>query len=340
MTHTMADSSTDSMTGSMTDSMTGSVTDSMTGETMGRAVPARWRVRPPAVAALLALSLVSAAATVLMLSRPLGDATASTGLIATVVGALAFGWVMGCPQRVRRATAARTPQYASDTEREQRARTRTAVAEERARIARELHDIVAHNVSLIVIQAAAAGRIRESDPGRIRELHATIEETGRATVVELRRLLEVLRAEEETGAEGRRDRGIADIPRLLGAVREAGLRVRWTSFGTPRPVPAGTGLTAYRVVQEALTNSLKHAGLTRADVVLEWRDDLLTVTVRDDGRPSGAATTVLPAGGRHGLVGMRERVAALGGTLHTGPRPEGGFLVRAALPLERHGAKG
>ncbi|WP_051370472.1 sensor histidine kinase [Streptomyces sp. 142MFCol3.1] len=318
----------------MTDSTAGSTADSETtfvpDETSGRPALARWRVPPPTVAALLALSLAGAAA-VLVLSRPLGYATTSLGLIVTALGAAA-GWVAGCPLRVRRAMTARALAYAV-AEREQRARTRTAVTQERARIARELHDIVAHNVSLIVIQAAAARRVRERDSGKIRALHDTIEETGRSTVVELRRLLNVLRAEESSGPEETREPGIADIPCLLGAVREAGLRVEWTSAGTPRPVSAGIGLTAFRIVQEALTNSLKHAGFTRVAVALCWGDDALTVTVSDDGRSAGGETTALPVGGRHGLAGMRERVAAVGGTLHVGPRPEGGFVVRAMLPL-------
>ncbi|MGY6019688.1 sensor histidine kinase [Streptomyces spinosirectus] len=302
--------------------------------------PERRRAARTAAEALLVLSLVGAAAAVHALSVPAAGATVSLALAVAAAGVpTVAGWILGCRARARGALAARTREHA-DAERQQDERTRTALTAERARIARELHDIVAHNVSLIVIQAAAAGRARERDPGRIPELHATIEETGRATVVELRRLLGVLRTEEESEAEQSRERGIADIPCLLDAVRDAGMDVRWSSAGTPRRVPAGTGLTAYRIVQEALTNSLKHAGLTRAAVVLDWRDGRLTVTVRDDGPlcggdgpPCDAETPVLPAGGSHGLVGMRERVAAVGGSLHTGPRPEGGFVVRAVLPL-------
>jgi signal transduction histidine kinase len=303
-------------------------------------VPVRRRDTRTAAEALLAVSLVAAAAAVHELSLSATGAAVSLALAVTAAGVpTVAGWVLGCRARARRALAARTREHAA-AHHEQQERTRTALAQERARIARELHDIVAHNVSLIVIQAAAADRARERDPGRVRELHATIEETGRATVVELRRLLEVLRTEEDSEEERTQERGIADIPCLLGGVREAGMRVRWSSAGVPRPVPAGTGLTAYRIVQEALTNSLKHAGLTEAAVVLDWGDDRLTVTVRDDGPPCGddgpfcgTETPVLPAGGSHGLVGMRERVAAVGGSLHAGPRREGGFLVRAVLPL-------
>jgi signal transduction histidine kinase len=295
--------------------------------------PGRLRDSRTAAEAVLALSYVAAAGALFALFRPAGGAAASLGLAVVATAApTAAGWALGCRGRARRARAARTLETAAAL-REQEVRTRAVLLAERARIARELHDVVAHNVSLIVIQATAAARVRERDPGRIRELHATIEETGRATVVELRRLLEVLRAEEESEARGAQEPGIADIPCLLDAVCEAGLRVSYSSAGTPRPVPAGTALVTYRIVQEALTNSLKHAGLTHAAVVLDWQDDRLTVTVCDDGPRDGAGRPALPAGGGHGLVGMRERVAAVGGLLHTGPRPAGGFAVRAELPL-------
>ncbi|MFE7171633.1 sensor histidine kinase [Streptomyces sp. NPDC057616] len=304
--------------------------------------PGRRHRARTAAEALLALSLVGAATAVHALSRPATGAAVSLALAVAAAGVpTVAAWILGCRARARRTLAARTRERAHAQE-QQEERTRAVLAAERARIARELHDIVAHNVSLIVIQAAAADRALERDPGRIPELHATIEQTGRATVVELRGLLGRLRTEEESGAEQHRERGIADIPYLLDAVRDAGMDVRWSSAGTPRRVPAGTGLAAYRIVQEALTNSLKHAGLTRAAVVLDWQDGRLTVTVRDDGPlcggdgrpPCDAEAPVLPGGGSHGLVGMRERVAAVGGSLHTGPCPEGGFAVRAVLPLD------
>ncbi|MEV6995528.1 histidine kinase [Streptomyces sp. NPDC093228] len=244
-------------------------------------------------------------------------------------------WALGCLVRARRAMAAEALEHAAVLKREQVALARTAVVEERARIARELHDIVAHHVSLMIVQVIAADRVQTKDPAKTRELHAAIEATGRATVAELRRLLELLRTEEDEAVAGRSPQPtISDIPPLLDSLREAGLRVEATSTGTARPLPAGTELTAYRVVQEALTNTLKHAGHTHAAVTFDWQPDGLTVTVRDDGPL--AVTTVpptVPPGGGHGLAGMHERVAAAGGSLQVGPLPQGGFLVRADLPL-------
>ncbi|MGW3247443.1 sensor histidine kinase [Streptomyces sp. NPDC001070] len=244
-------------------------------------------------------------------------------------------WALGCLVRARRAMAAEALEHAAALKREQVALARTAVVEERARIARELHDIVAHHVSLMIVQVIAADRVQSSDPGKTRELHAAIEATGRATIAELRRLLGLLRTEEDEAVAGRSPQpAISDIPSLLDSLRDAGLRVAEASTGIARRLPAGTELTAYRVVQEALTNTLKHAGHTHAAVTFDWQPDCLTVTVRDDGPRAGAhgSHAVAPGGG-HGLVGMRERVTAAGGTLHTGPQPDGGFLVRADLPL-------
>jgi signal transduction histidine kinase len=185
----------------------------------------------------------------------------------------------------------------------------------------------------MVVQAIAADRVQAKDPAKARELLAAIEATGRATVAELRSLLDLLRTEDDE-AVGRRSPqpGISDIPPLLDSLREAGLRVESTHTGPARRLPAGTELTVYRVVQEALTNTLKHAGHTRAAVAFAWQPDHLTVTVRDDGPRAGVATPrPVPCG--HGLAGMRERVTAAGGALHAGPLPEGGFLVSAHLPL-------
>ncbi|MGW0086874.1 sensor histidine kinase [Streptomyces sp. NPDC003393] len=275
-----------------------------------------------------------------------GTALAASGTEALLLGADGIGsalvvdvlvvaaWALGCLVRARRAMAAEALEHAAAVEREQVAVARTAVVEERARIARELHDIVAHHVSLMVVQAIAADRVQANDPGKTRELLAVIEATGRATVAELRSLLDVLRTEDDDAVRGRSPQpGITDIPPLMDSLREAGLRVESTHTGPARRLPAGTELTAYRVVQEALTNTLKHAGHTRAAVTFAWQPDRLTVTVRDDGPRAGApASRPVPSGG-HGLAGMRERVTAAGGTLHTGPLPEGGFLVSAHLPL-------
>ncbi|MFK4148876.1 sensor histidine kinase [Streptomyces sp. NPDC004065] len=283
---------------------------------------------------LLAAMVVVAGATEALIGH--GEAIGSAVVVDVLVVA---AWALGCLVRARRAMAAEAVEHAAALEREQVALARTAVVEERSRIARELHDIVAHHVSLMVVQAIAADRVQSSDPDKTRELHAAIEATGRATVAELRRLLELLRTDDDEAMEGRAPQPVlADLPRLLDALREAGLRVRATSTGAARRLAAGTELTAYRVVQEALTNTLKHAGHTRAVVALDWQPDHLAVSVRDDGPLTGAAPHAaphaVPPGGGHGLVGMHERVTAAGGTLDTGPLPQGGFLVSARLPLD------
>ncbi|CAM5284435.1 histidine kinase OS=Streptomyces alboniger OX=132473 GN=CP975_19740 PE=4 SV=1 [Streptomyces alboniger] len=218
--------------------------------------------------------------------------------------------------------------------------------QERARIARELHDIVAHNVSLMVVQTIAADRVQDRSPDKAHELHATVEQTGRDTVTELRRLLDVLRTDEEA-AEGTPSKEppqptIDALPSLVDAVRATGPDIDFEVSGPPAPLPAGYQLTVYRVVQEALTNTVKHAGATRTRVRLLWGEEpgRLHVRVCDDG-PGGVrgatARPPVPAGGSgHGLLGMRERIAATGGTLHTGPRPGGGYCVHAVLNLPEH----
>ncbi|MGI5519296.1 sensor histidine kinase [Streptomyces sp. CA-106131] len=277
---------------------------------------------------LLALTALAASVTEVLIAPAHGIGSA---LVVDVL--VVAAWALGCLVGARRAMAAEALEYAAALEREQVALARTAVVEERARIARELHDIVAHHVSLMIVQVIAADRVQATDPAKAHEMHAAIEATGRATVAELRRLLELLRTEEDEAVAGRSPQpALADIPPLLDSLREAGLRVEWAHTGPARPLPAGTELTAYRVVQEALTNTLKHAGHTRAAVTFDWQPHGLTVTVRDDGPLVPAAARPVPSGG-HGLVGMHERVAAVGGSLHTGPLARGGFLVRAHLPL-------
>ena len=204
---------------------------------------------------------------------------------------------------------------------------RVAVAAEQARIARELHDIVAHNVSVIVAQAAAARRVFDAEPARARQALGAIEQTAREALVEMRRLLGVLAA--DPAAERAPQPGLDRLPGLLAQVRRAGLAVEVQVRGAPRPLPAGVELSAFRIVQEALTNTLKHAGAARAGVVLGYRAGGLWVRVWDDGR----GVAVLVPG--QGLVGMQQRAALLGGRLAVGPRPGGGFQVTATLPNGR-----
>jgi signal transduction histidine kinase len=202
-----------------------------------------------------------------------------------------------------------------------------AVAVERGRIARELHDVVAHNVSMMVVQAGAAGRVLHGEQPDVRNALEVIAATGRETVDEMRTLLGVLRSGDGP-ASLKPQPGLADLEQLVSGVREAGLPVTLRIEGTPQPLPPALDLSAFRIVQEALTNTLKHAGTARAEVAVRYEDGLVSLEIADTGRG--------PGGGRgtgHGLVGMRERAAMLGGELEALPRPEGGFAVRARLPL-------
>lgn len=199
-----------------------------------------------------------------------------------------------------------------------------AAADERARMARELHDIVSHNLSVVVLQAAGA---RASGAGAA--TLEKIERSGREALVEMRRLLGVLRDDEQTaGLEPQP--AVAQLDRLAADVQEAGVSVRLHVGDGCEDIPPALQLTVYRIVQEALTNVLKHAGPAHAEVHVSVADDRVTVQVRDDGRGASANGS---SGGGHGLVGMRERVALFNGELHTGPQPAGGFAVEAILPL-------
>jgi signal transduction histidine kinase len=205
-----------------------------------------------------------------------------------------------------------------------------AVTVERARIARELHDIVAHHMGVMVVQAAAAGAVADRDPVAVGDALHQIEDSGRAGLAEMRRLLEILSPEQRD--ERAPQPGLGRLDELVEGMRASGLPVERVNEGSPRALPAGIDLTAYRIVQEALTNTLSHAGDAHARVLLRFEPDSLEIEVADDGR--GEATRSLPGAGR-GLIGMRERVQLFGGTLVSGPRPGGGFIVRARLPLAK-----
>ncbi|MGX1977001.1 sensor histidine kinase [Streptomyces kronopolitis] len=260
----------------------------------------------------------------------------------TVAVLLLAAWALGRLARARAAIRDEAVERAAALERGQAANARAAVMHERARIARELHDIVAHNVSLMVVQTIAADRVQERTPEKTHELHAAVEQTGRDTVTELRRLLDVLRTDEEAETDPSKEPPqptVDALPELIESVRATGLDVDYRMTGMPVALPAGTHLTAYRVVQEALTNTMKHAGPTRTRVRVAWEEgpERLTIRVCDDG-PDGTAPpargSAAPAHGTgYGLVGIRERLAAVGGTLHTGVRPGGGYCVHAVLDL-------
>jgi signal transduction histidine kinase len=204
---------------------------------------------------------------------------------------------------------------------------RAAIADERNRIARELHDIVAHCISVMVVQAGAAEDLLERNPARAEPALRLIQETGRQAVAELSRLLGLLRGGQAELAL-RPQPGTAQLPELVEGMAEAGLPVTLEVQGTPRPLPPGVELTVYRVAQEALTNTLKHAGPARAQVVLCYSERTVDLDVLDDGR------AVQAPGTGHGLIGMRERAALYGGSLTAGPGPGGGFAVRMVLPAD------
>lgn len=247
-----------------------------------------------------------------------------------VAGAWGFGRWMQSRRRADADLVERTRALEADREEA----TRAAVAYERARIARELHDMVAHSLAVIVLQAQAADRVLSADPGTARTALGSIESVGRQGLGELRRLLEVLLVHDDTADLDPRP-SLQHLDQLVSRVREAGLQVDVEIDGEPRPLPPGIDLSAYRIVQEALTNTLKHAGPARATVALSYRPDSLEVRVVDNGAPAQPSVTHRLGHGRlgHGLIGMRERVTLYGGTLDTGHQPAGGFRVLARLPL-------
>ena len=255
-----------------------------------------------------------------------------TGQVIPELAVFAIAWVVGDNIRTRRAYLAELEARAARLEREREDKADRAVIEERARIARELHDVIAHNVSVMVVQAAAGEDVFDEDPGKARESLAAVASTGRAALTELRRLLGVIRAEDDRGAPAYAPQpGIERIDDLVVQVRETGLPVELSVLGDARPLPEGVGLCAYRIVQEALTNTLKHAHASTAQVQLRYVADALELQVLDDGRRT---TSLNGETDGQGLIGMRERVALFGGELTAGRRSGRGYEVRARLPLE------
>jgi len=252
-----------------------------------------------------------------------------------MVGSMMFAgptlvaWVLGDSMRYRRAYYASLEDRAARLERERDAQAQIAAAAERARIARELHDVVAHNVSVMVVQADGASYALDSSPERARQALGNIAGTGRQALAEMRRLLGVLRSEDHTTGLVPLP-GISQLGELLEQTRASGLAVSFTVQGVPAPLPGGLALAAYRIVQESLTNTRKHGGpAASAEVLLRYCEDVLVLRMSDDGRGTAAAAD----GAGHGLTGMRERVALYNGTLQAGPKPGGGYQVTATLPL-------
>ena len=246
-------------------------------------------------------------------------------------------WLLGRALRGRGQRAAELEQRAARLEADQQAQARAAVAAERARIARELHDVIAHSVSVMVIQAGAAEQLLEQTPERARGPLEAVQDTGRQTIVELRRLLGILREDGQELSLAPQP-GLAGLDLLLGEMHQAGLPVQLRVEGQPWPLPPGVDLAAYRIIQEALTNTLRHAGPAQAQVVVRYQDHAVELEILDDGQGPGPRDGA-DGGSGHGLVGMRERVALYGGTLHAGPRAttgtaKTGYAVRARLPTD------
>jgi signal transduction histidine kinase len=303
------------------------------------------RVTQHTAGALLALFLVFYAAGAFLEERPawlalaLGFAgsAASVLLSAGKSSDLWFGaifleglpWAVGRIVRERNARerAYRERAERVDAERDQHAVT--AVWGERARIARELHDVIAHSLSVMVLQAGGARMVMDAEPERAEVSLRSVERAGRDALAEMRRLLGVLSSGEDPQSLAPQP-GLRDIEDLIGRTRSAGLSTYLRVDGEPMTVSAALDLCAYRIVQEALTNAIKHAGPAQAEVRLRWASEALEVEISDDGRGSG---DVNGGSGGHGIAGMRERVALYGGILDAGPGPGRGFTVRAHLPL-------
>jgi signal transduction histidine kinase len=329
---------------------------------VGSTLPLAWRRQFPAAAALIGASawiipsdgfvLLGYVAGFLLFyscgaylrSDQAVVATAAAGLVLAVVSVLAHdgAWVdylntlivviapvaVGRFVRHQREQSARLRELTLHLELERERSNDLAVAEERARIARELHDVVAHGISVIAIQADAAEAALDDDPESARVPVAEIKHTARASLTEMRGLLGLLREDEE-GESRAPLPGLAQLPDLVERSRAGGLEIEFNVIGVPREIPQGIDLAAYRIIQESLTNVRKHANSAPTAVALTWSDNQLKLAVRDRG--PGPNTN---GDGGHGLIGMRERARAHGGTINAGPADGGGFEVLAALPLE------
>ncbi|MEU6662655.1 sensor histidine kinase [Streptomyces sp. NPDC046821] len=294
----------------------------------------------PRWASRFALAGGLVAAPLSQLRWPTDQSSVAGSILVTIFQMVPFAlaWVLGDSIRTRRAYWAQLEERAARLEKEREAQSKVAVAAERARIARELHDVVAHNVSVMVVQADGAAYVLDTAPEQAKKALETISGTGRQALAEMRRLLGVLRTgEHQESGEYVPQPDVEQLDELIEQVRVAGLPVDFKVEGTPRPLPSGVELTAYRIVQEALTNTRKHGGPEAgASVRLVYFDDGLGLLVEDDGK--GAPHEMYEDGGAdgrgHGLIGMRERVGMVGGTLDAGPRPGGGFRISALLPLK------
>jgi signal transduction histidine kinase len=299
------------------------VQDSFVAFIAALCISALFGMRPDRRQAIAGLLLLHATSAVITLNDPHGVVGDFIWTTVTFTVVWVVGFALG--GRFREADVARELAARAEAEREEQARL--AVAEERARIARELHDVVGHSVSVMTVQASAVRRLLEDDQVKEREALLVVEQTGREALAEMRRMVGVLRRPEEAPALAPQP-SLEHLDKLVAHAREAGLPVDVRIEGEPEPLPAGIDLTAYRLVQEGLTNAIKHARAGRAEVVIRYGGGHVELTVSDDGTGDGDGDR-----GGHGLVGMRERVSVYGGELEAGPKAGGGFRLRARLPV-------
>jgi signal transduction histidine kinase len=250
------------------------------------------------------------------------------------LGAIVFGvWAFGERRRTRGLYVQQLEERAAQLERDRDREATLAVSNERTRIAREIHDVVAHGLSIMIVQADGGLYAADASPEQAKKALATIGDTGRASLTEMRKMLGLLKQDAQPDFDPNQPRpqpGVSSLPELIDNVRQTGLSVDYQVTGTPRNLPALLGLTAYRIVQEGLTNALKHAGPgARTSVLLDYGREMLTVVVTDDGRGAGLAPGSDPG---HGLIGMRQRASISGGTVSAGPKTGGGYEVIAKLP--------
>ena len=297
--------------------------DAFVSYLLGLAVCVLFGMRPARSVSVAGLAFVNGVSVIVDHNDPKGKVGDLVWTFVTFTIAWIIGFALG--GTLRQADEAR--ERAARAEREREERARLAVADERARIARELHDVVGHSVSVMTVQASAVRRLVDPDQDKVREALLVVEQTGREALAEMRRMVGVLRRPEEAPALAPQP-SLEQLERLVEHAREAGLPVDLHVEGEPVQLPAGLDLTAYRLVQEGLTNALKHARAHRAEVLVRYSDGHVELTVSDDGRGGGDGDK-----GGHGLVGMRERVSVYGGELEAGPRPEGGYRLRARLPV-------
>lgn len=268
-----------------------------------------------------------AASMVAVVSIAIG-ASESAGAILSIPVFLAVPYLAGVAVRAARRYAERLERLTEQLERERERSSRLAVAEERARIARELHDVVSHGVGVMSVQAAGARRIVNSDPMRAREALSAIESTGRSALVDLERMLQLMRSPDVAVSTTDSTPRLADLPALAARLRAAGLDVELVCHGSAPPAPPALELAVYRVLQEGLTNAVKHAPGASVRAVIRFEPGAIELEVVDRGNVGAP-----PAAGGHGLVGMRERVSLFRGEFEAGPQPEGGFRVYARIPV-------